>query len=266
MRSVYPYRMALMAGALALFMRCAGGASCLLPLSLSLLAAGTALSLCLWRRCPRILWLGLLVLLLGLGGLRLAGEGSGGEGGPRYPAGKTTVTGEVALDSPFLAGGRTWIVEVSEDVNGAFEPGERVRVETEDPAGGIGWGDRVRATGVPARYRDRARDTSGMLRSPGLERLGSSDRPLVAVTNALRDSLTAFCLEDVGDGAEGHLMAGIVLGDLGVLPSEVNVAIRRAGLSHICAASGLNVSILAAMIFLTGPQVARGPDWSCSRR
>ena len=233
-------------------MRCMDGVRCARLVSVALILAAAAVSFALHRRRSPYLWLVLLLLLLGMAGLRLPQVGETATEGPRYSRGEVSIKGEVALDSPLLGGDRVWIIEVSEDPSGLCRPGQRIKLESTQPLSGLAWQDRVEARGTLVCFTSRSASTAGVMRCSSLRKLGRSSRPLVAATNRLRLCMTGFCLEDVGEGSEGHLLAGLVLGDLGILDSETSVAIRRSGLSHICAASGLNVSIMAAMVIYLG--------------
>lgn len=52
--------------------------------------------------------------------------------------------------------------------------------------------------------------------------------------------------------AQRGLLAGILLGETGELPAEVEQDFRAVGLSHLLAASGLNVAIVTSLIFWPG--------------
>jgi competence protein ComEC len=251
-KNLYPHRLALMAGAVALFMRCMDGVKCCRLVSAALIVAASAVSFVLYRRRSSHLWLALLLLLLGVAGLRLPQAGRAGLEEPRYSRGEVCIEGEVALDSPLLGGDRVWIIEVGSDPSGLCRQGQRIRLETAQPLPGLAWQDRVEARGTLVTFASRGSSIGGVMRCSSLRKLGRSSRPLVTATTRLRVCMTGFCLEEVGEGAEGHLLAGLVIGDLGILDSETSVAIRRAGLSHICAASGLNVSIMAGMVIFLG--------------
>lgn len=252
MKNLYPYRLALMAGTVALCMRCLDGVKCGRLISASLLLSASAVSFALYRKRSPHLWLALLMLLLGVAGLRLPQAGQAGMEEPRYSRGEVCIEGEVALDSPLLGGDRVWIIEVSDDPSGLCRQGQRIRLESEQPLAGLAWQDLLEARGTLVCFASRGSSIGGVMRCSSMKKLERSSRPLVAATNRLRLCMTGFCLEDVGEGSEGHLLAGLVLGDLGILDSETSVAIRRSGLSHICAASGLNVSIMAGMVIFLG--------------
>ncbi len=49
-------------------------------------------------------------------------------------------------------------------------------------------------------------------------------------------------------GAEGELICSMLTGDRSALPASVDVALKRSGMSHILAISGLHVSLMLAMV------------------
>ncbi len=60
--------------------------------------------------------------------------------------------------------------------------------------------------------------------------------------------------------AQRGLLAGILLGETGELPGEVEQDFRAVGLSHLLAASGLNVAIVTSLIFWPGRRLGYSPN------
>lgn len=77
----------------------------------------------------------------------------------------------------------------------------------------------------------------------------AAGNPLEANASSCRNSLVAFHCRTLGD-VNGSLLASMVLGDKAVvLDKEIKDEFRASGLSHVLAASGFNLSIVAATIY-----------------
>ncbi len=138
--------------------------------SAALIAAASVTGYALYRRRSPHLWLALLLLLLGVAGLRLPGEGAAGAYEPRYSRGEVSIEGEVALDSPLLGGDRVWIIEVSADPSGLCQPGRRVRLESTQPLSGLAWQDRVEARGTLVCFASRGGSVGGVMHCSNLRK------------------------------------------------------------------------------------------------
>ena len=66
-------------------------------------------------------------------------------------------------------------------------------------------------------------------------------------------------LEGVQDPEARALVAGVVFGETQSLPKELQDCFRRTGTSHLLAASGMNVALLAALILGLGKLLGYGP-------
>jgi competence protein ComEC len=106
-------------------------------------------------------------------------------------------------------------------------------------------GDR-RAQGVHAQLRAEAIDATGLARGGAL---GAVDRIRTRAVRALQSGVPP---------PQGALLRGMALGDDAALPDDVRDDFRRAGLSHLVAASGQNVMLLAALALAFAGAVGLG--------
>ena len=210
-----------------------------------ILTVGTALSLLLWKRRSEHLWMGLLLALCGLALLRAGPPPVRSD--PQY-ARNAVVEGRVSMDSSAAPGSERAFLEVMRDHSGLFRPGEKVRVEGAGDSGQSGWEDFLVLRGDLVRYGRESGGCSGSIKVTRVERREPSRRLLVRAINHLRESFLDFCMEDVGGLERGRLLAGMLMGDVSMLGAESTVTLRRAGLSHTCAASGLHVAVIVGLI------------------
>lgn len=120
----------------------------------------------------------------------------------------------------------------------------------------------------PVGYRNPAGfDYPAQLRREGIARVGSGRadrvRPLTAdlPPGAVRVKRWAVArLAAVLPEGSAALLAGLLLGERGALPREMDDAFRRAGVYHVLAVSGFNVALVSASIFaaLSMVGVSRG--------
>lgn len=152
-------------------------------------------------------------------------------------------------------------------VEGASTPGPRCRVHTRTARGSevelalppdacpLWWGSRVR---VPAKdlHTDAARQTpeaAGPVAVSGAWRVGDRALPWIDELRALASSSLARARQAGWDAAHGDPARGFVvsssLGLSNALPPRVRQQLRRAGLGHLVAVSGLHVG-LAAVVWM----------------
>lgn len=118
--------------------------------------------------------------------------------------------------------------------------------------------------GQPARFRARIarptrRDlTVAVLNAVGRPHLGRPP-PVQAAARAVRDRFAATA-RDVLPAGQAAVLPGLVLGDTSAVPAAVTTDFRRAGLTHLMAVSGANVTIVCAAVLLSahllGPRIA----------
>ncbi len=113
------------------------------------------------------------------------------------------------------------------------------------------WGDRLEVEGYLHIFSRPGGRTVGSLRAEEIRRVGCARGALLSCAVFLRGKW-----EEVAAGAlprrEAALLGGILLGDYRRLTLPDMVALRGSGLIHLCAASGLHVGILAAMLYWLG--------------
>lgn len=130
-------------------------------------------------------------------------------------------------------------------------------------------GSRVRASGLmgrPPGYANEAGLDPGPLRlvvkTPGL--IESLDPPtwLGRLSSSLRSRVGLAVLAAADRYPHGAALArGLVLGEESALPDGWRRALRRSGLLHVFAASGFNVSLLAAAVLLATARLHRFARW-----
>ncbi|MHA6798821.1 DNA internalization-related competence protein ComEC/Rec2 [Bounagaea algeriensis] len=87
----------------------------------------------------------------------------------------------------------------------------------------------------------------------------TGDVPVVQrVAEHLRQGLRDTAAEVLGPAAAG-LLPGLVIGDVGGLPAEVEQDFETAGLTHLVAVSGANVAIVCGAVLLLARLVGCGP-------
>jgi competence protein ComEC len=93
----------------------------------------------------------------------------------------------------------------------------------------------------------RARGVHAQLRADTLADTGLVRGGVQAVVDRVRDRAQLALRTDV-PSREGALLRGMALGDDAALPDDVRNEFRASGLSHLVAASGQNVMLLAALV------------------
>ena len=93
----------------------------------------------------------------------------------------------------------------------------------------------------------RARGVHGQLRADALSDTGSRRGGLAGLVDGVRARAQAVLRTGV-PGPEGALLRGMALGDDAALPDRTRNEFRVSGLSHLVAASGQNVMLLAALV------------------
>ena len=164
------------------------------------------------------------------------------ESGPEVGAARRSV---ISLSPPWRGKVTLWL----RDTGSVLEPGDVVRV-----FGHIQPLDFPRNPGVS--------DFNAVLAARGFVGSasgGSADMVLLARGKGafLRNRLVAPALAYISStisrvlpGSEGALLAGLLLGGSRGLPKDVQEAFRDAGIIHILAVSGMNVSIVVGVIWL----------------
>jgi competence protein ComEC len=71
----------------------------------------------------------------------------------------------------------------------------------------------------------------------------------ILLVERIRSYIGTTIDRDIG-GNPGAFLKGIIIGERGVIPTEVREVFRNTGVVHILAVSGLHVSVIAAMLFL----------------
>lgn len=129
-------------------------------------------------------------------------------------------------------------------------------------ASASGFGDL--SAGRPAEFRARVaaplrRDlTVAALSATGAPRLGRASVPNRIAADVRRDF--AAVARDVLPGEQAALLPALALGDTGALPATTVADFRSAGLTHLTAVSGANVTIVCGAVLLSamliGPRAA----------
>jgi competence protein ComEC len=135
--------------------------------------------------------------------------------------------------------------------------GPRLVVVLDDPVAAVA-GERVTVTGR-LRHRPgfvRGDPYAGVIDGGALGRLGPASDPLFRAGNAIRGRV-ASVLD--GEGPEGALLAGFLVGDVDGLPEGRIEDLRLAGLSHFVAVSGSNVALFLAAWFIAAGPLGWGP-------
>jgi competence protein ComEC len=120
--------------------------------------------------------------------------------------------------------------------------------------------------GQPARFRARIGPpkrsdlTVGVLTAVGRPALGRAP-PIQQVAEAIRDRFGAVARE-VLPADQAAVLPGLVLGDTAAVPAGTTEDFRIAGLTHLTAVSGANVTIVCGVVllsaYLIGPRAAVG--------
>ena len=220
------------------------------------------------RHHTRVWAAGLLAVLLVGGGLALA----------------TAARAWTSAHNPILSVGGSQVVElaITDDpklLRGGSVPGvgprvlvratlvsdqahSRLRGAVTVLAPAQGWGGllpgqhvRVRATASPPRRRDLSAATLTVRGEPELVGAPSATQ---RIAGSLREGLRTAAGATLGP-AEAGLLPGLVLGDTSALPDEVLDDARTAGLTHLTAVSGTNITIVLGAVVLLGRLAGAGP-------
>ncbi len=128
-------------------------------------------------------------------------------------------------------------------------------LQVELPQGRPAYGDRIRVSGRAGRWSAPAgadphavwEGVQGQLRAREWARLRpGGGNPLLRLLYSARGHARARLREILPD-PEAGLLIGILMGDESGIPRSVEEAFARAGLSHIVAISGYNITLLAAL-------------------
>lgn len=255
-REVYPYRLPLLAAAFAASIYSFSQID--VPGHIIWVFLGTAVFFCIltWKRKPLFLWIALLIFLAAFAGAITAKPHAVGPNVARGRLGEVMLEGEITLDSPAGPDSNRWIIKSGGAPAYGIRKGERISLTLNQGGMELRWGDRVRAWGELTRFQDEVSRLSGSLYCSRIERLPSSHHPIAHIVNRAREAIFHFCHQEVGLGAEGELLAGIMLGDYRQLGSDDATVLKKTGLVHVCSASGLHVGILAGLILLAGKKLS----------
>jgi competence protein ComEC len=105
-----------------------------------------------------------------------------------------------------------------------------------------------------AYLRRRGIAVTGTVRGPQVHPLDGDGPPWH--TQVRRRAVAA--MQDTLPPTSAALLAGLLLGERGTLPPDVDAAFRRAGVSHVLAVSGFNVALVAATVWVL-LMLARAP-------
>ncbi|MFD1811217.1 ComEC/Rec2 family competence protein [Rhodococcus gannanensis] len=134
-------------------------------------------------------------------------------------------------------------------------------------ARGEGWRDLLPGSTVRFRGRagesDRADLTVAVVRASGSPSVTSGPPWHQRAAGYVRDSFAEASSRALSDDAAG-LLPGIVVGDTSNLPQPVSDDFTAAGLAHLTAVSGANVSILLGVVLLLTRAAALGPRTSAA--
>jgi len=180
--------------------------------------------------------------------------------GAELPTGRVTVAGRL-VDDPrpygFDLRVRLDPTHLRTRVGWEAWSGPRLVVVLDDPVAAVA-GERVTVAG---RIRHRPgfvrRDPfAGVIQAGAVERLGPASDPLFRAGNAIRSRVASVF---DGEGPEGALLAGFLVGDVDGLPEGRVEDLRLAGLSHFVAVSGSNVALFLAVWFIAAGPLGWGP-------
>ncbi len=116
------------------------------------------------------------------------------------------------------------------------------------------WGDTIMVRGSLFVFERESGRVGGSLMAEELKVVSSSRNPLLRIALSYRAALREHVEGEVTPDAAG-LIEGMVLGDYRLLGARDLKAFRLTGLIHLCAASGLNLAILAGFIVWLGDRI-----------
>lgn len=216
-------------------------------------AAGSALLAILLAGRHRLLALAVLAAVAGSG---LAQVRVAALERTALPTG-TEVAGTVTLLAPVRTGqtgGRTAVVSFRD------EPVLlRLPPAGDESAARVGAVLAVRGRLTPPDRHARLVHAHAVLRAERVEATGRRRGGLPGALDGVRDRAQDALAAPLRPGS-GALLRGMVLGDDSALPPELRDALRDAGLSHLVAASGQNVVLLATLVLVLG--AALGLPWT----
>lgn len=241
-----------------------------MPVWLPALAFGVGLLAALgaWRLggSSEAIWLVAFGALIAFGALRytLSAPAPSPHSVARYNGQPITLEGVIVAE-PDVRRTHTNLRVQPWRISGGFGADEKIddlvliRVAAEANETQWRYGDAVRAVGLldaPPRmttfdYREylARQGVFSWIRQPReLQRIGAGyGDPFVARLLDVRDAVRQT-VQRILSRSEAALLNGILIGDAKDLPEEVQAAFRRAGVSHIVAISGFNVSIVIALV------------------
>lgn len=110
----------------------------------------------------------------------------------------------------------------------------------------VGYGDLIVISGkISVKTSDTGRITRSMV-YPKIERMPSSN-PILTVSKQLRDGLIGFYTKILPASSAG-LLIGIVLGVKTSVSASLQQSLQSTGTTHIIAASGMNVTLVAGVL------------------
>ncbi len=169
------------------------------------------------------------------------------------PAGEVVLLGEIEVGCRGEQGDIIDLFRVTDIVQGnVVRRGDSYLLRIPDGVSNpIRWGDILRVRGSLYIFDSEGGGVGGSLSADEIEVIGRNGNPLLRLAVAYRDALRTQVEEELKPDVAG-LIDGMVLGDYRLLSARDLMAFRLAGLIHLCAASGLNVGILAVFILWIG--------------
>jgi competence protein ComEC len=134
---------------------------------------------------------------------------------------------------------------------GGSRHGDTYLLRAGGKAGEYEWGDSLRVDGNLFLFDRVGGGVGGSLTATEMTVAGKSRNPLLRLAVSYRNNIRRQLERNVDPDVAG-LIEGMVLGDYRLLSGRDLRAFRLSGLIHLCAASGLNVAILAAFILWIG--------------
>lgn len=173
-----------------------------------------------------------------------------GRGGP---AGEVSLVGKVEVGCRGGQGDIVDLFKVSEVLEGpAARCGDCYLLRTKGSGSDQPrWGDVLEVRGSLFIFASESAGVGGSLNADEIRVLGRTGNPFLRLALAYRDTLRVQVEGQLKPDVAG-LIEGMVLGDYRLLSARDLLAFRVSGLIHLCAASGLNVAILAGFIIWTG--------------